>query len=151
MLLIVPLVIHILTHVSSSIIYRSTDFPPLTSGFTEADLVTYFSGLFPVRSQIECCVECLSSTVGSRFYFALYHEADHLCVCHRMLDLPAVQSTSGSTDIKVFQFRGMFLEKSYFYNENKSKKNIHTILHIPYTKPENINIKKIEILKEEEK
>ena len=41
---------------------RSSAFPHFTSGFTNADLVLYFSGSFSVRSQIECCVECLRAT-----------------------------------------------------------------------------------------
>ena len=103
---VASLLIPFLHHTSSSIIFRSSAFFHFTSGFTDADLVLYFSGPFPVRGQIECCVECLSTAGEVRFYIALYRPDDHLCVCQRMLDLAAVFGTSGSTVIKVMAVRG---------------------------------------------
>ena len=107
MLLSATLLIPFLSHISSAIVSRTSPFSHFTSGFTESDLVLYFPGSFPVRGQIECCVECLSTTGDLRFYIALYHPDDHLCVCQRMLDLAAVQGTSGSTVIKVMEIRGI--------------------------------------------
>ena len=110
MLPITSLLIPLFSHISScSVISRSSAFPHFTTGFTDADLVLYFFGSFPVRGQIECCVECLSTTGDVRFYIALYQLDGHLCVCHRMLNLAAVQATSGSTVIKVTTIRGILL------------------------------------------
>ena len=103
---IVALLIYFLPSTSSSIEFRSSGFPHSTSGFTDADLITYFTGSFPVKGQIECCLDCLRTRDAVTFYFALYHLADHLCVCQNVLDMTAVSGTSGSTDIKVIEIRG---------------------------------------------